>query len=260
MTSVLVTGGTGQLGRRVVRALAADGHTVWILTRSPAAPPVPGAELLVADLSTGAGLRHGVAGTTAIVHCATDPAEVPDGRRGRNRAAAGGRLRHRPTARRPRLHRRHRPSPDGLLPVQAGRRGGDRAVRAPVDRPAHHPVPRLRAAAARPHDRAAGRTRAARVAGPADRRRRGRRATGRRRRRGPGGQAARPGRTGRVPHGRPRPGPHVRGTASTAGPRTPLAGAFAAALRAGANLVPGNRSGGRTWREFVAGRPQPAER
>jgi uncharacterized protein YbjT (DUF2867 family) len=34
----------------------------------------------------------------------------------------------------------------------------------------------------------------------------------------------------------------------------PLPGALSAALRAGADLVPGNRSGGRTWREFLGGR------
>jgi uncharacterized protein YbjT (DUF2867 family) len=73
MTSVLVTGGTGQLGRRVVRALVTDGHPVRILSRRPGAPPVPGADVVVADLSTGAGLARAVAGTAAVVHCATDP-------------------------------------------------------------------------------------------------------------------------------------------------------------------------------------------
>ena len=73
MDSVLVTGGTGLLGRRVVRALAADGHPVRILSRSPASPPVPGAEVTVADLSTGVGLPEAVAGAGAVVHCATDP-------------------------------------------------------------------------------------------------------------------------------------------------------------------------------------------
>jgi uncharacterized protein YbjT (DUF2867 family) len=34
----------------------------------------------------------------------------------------------------------------------------------------------------------------------------------------------------------------------------PLPGASSAALRAGANLVPGNRSGGCTWRQFLDGR------
>ncbi len=44
-----------------------------ILSRSPAAPPVRGAQVCPADLSTGAGLAEAVAGATAIVHCATDP-------------------------------------------------------------------------------------------------------------------------------------------------------------------------------------------
>jgi uncharacterized protein YbjT (DUF2867 family) len=73
MNSVLVTGGTGQLGRRVIRALASDGHPVRILSHSAATPPVPGADVFVADLSTAAGLAEAVAGTAAIVHCATDP-------------------------------------------------------------------------------------------------------------------------------------------------------------------------------------------
>jgi NAD(P)-dependent dehydrogenase (short-subunit alcohol dehydrogenase family) len=53
MTSVLVTGGTGLLGRRVTRALAADGHTVRILSRTAPGLPVPSAETVVGDLGTG---------------------------------------------------------------------------------------------------------------------------------------------------------------------------------------------------------------
>ena len=73
MTSLLVTGGTGLLGRRVTRALAADGHTVRILSRTAPGLPVPGAETVVGDLGTGAGLLRAVTGTSTIVHCATDP-------------------------------------------------------------------------------------------------------------------------------------------------------------------------------------------
>lgn len=72
MTTVLVTGGTGLLGRRVTRALAADGHTVRVLSRSPAEPQASGAEVYTADLTSGAGLPEAVAGSNAIVHCATD--------------------------------------------------------------------------------------------------------------------------------------------------------------------------------------------
>lgn len=77
MSTVLVTGGTGVLGRRVVHALTADGHTVRILSRTAADPPVPGVVVSVADLRTGAGLPEAAAGTSAIVHCAT---EGTDGR------------------------------------------------------------------------------------------------------------------------------------------------------------------------------------
>jgi uncharacterized protein YbjT (DUF2867 family) len=73
MDTVLVTGGTGQLGHRVVRALLADGHPVRMLSRTPAAAPAPGAEVFAADLSTGAGLAEAVDGTSVIVHCATQP-------------------------------------------------------------------------------------------------------------------------------------------------------------------------------------------
>jgi uncharacterized protein YbjT (DUF2867 family) len=73
MDTVLVTGGTGQLGHRVVRALLADGHPVRMLSRTSAAAPVLGADVFAADLSTGDGLAEAVAGTSAIVHCATQP-------------------------------------------------------------------------------------------------------------------------------------------------------------------------------------------
>lgn len=73
MDTVLVTGGTGQLGHRVVRALLADGHPVRMLSRTPAASPDPAADVFAADLSTGAGLAEAVAGTSVIVHCATQP-------------------------------------------------------------------------------------------------------------------------------------------------------------------------------------------
>ncbi|HYH34053.1 MAG TPA: NAD(P)H-binding protein [Nocardioides sp.] len=73
MTTVLVTGGTGLLGRRVCRTLSADGHSVRVLSRTASGPPIPGAETAIGDLSTGAGLLRAVEGTTAIVHCASDP-------------------------------------------------------------------------------------------------------------------------------------------------------------------------------------------
>ncbi|SET27944.1 SDR family oxidoreductase [Geodermatophilus poikilotrophus] len=260
MTSVLVTGGTGQLGRQVVRALAADGHTVRILSRRPAAPPVPGAELLVADLSTGAGLRQAVAGTTAIVHCATDPRRsgtVDVG--GTARLLEAARDAGRPLVVHVSIVGIDRVPTDyyrsKLAAEEAIGRSGlpwtvlrttqfhgfvlqllDRMTRLPVV-----PVPRGWRVQPIDVDEVAGRLADAVVAGPA----------------------------GRLPDlGGPEVFPVVDLVRNRMGeaPRRrpvlelPLPGAVAAALRAGANLVPGNRSGGRTWREFVAGRPQPVER
>jgi uncharacterized protein YbjT (DUF2867 family) len=62
---VLVTGGTGTLGRALVPGLAAAGHEAVVMSRRP------GAGRVVADLLTGEGLASAVAGTDAIVHLAT---------------------------------------------------------------------------------------------------------------------------------------------------------------------------------------------
>ncbi|MDX2973703.1 SDR family oxidoreductase [Kribbella solani] len=78
MTSILVTGGTGTLGRPTVSQLQAAGHHLRILSRNPAAPttetPRAGStapDHVVADLSTGAGVAAAVEGVEVIVHLAT---------------------------------------------------------------------------------------------------------------------------------------------------------------------------------------------
>lgn len=65
---VLVTGGTGTLGRHVVQELQRSGTPVTVLTRraDPASP-----EQLTGDLATGDGLEAAVQGVAAVVHCAT---------------------------------------------------------------------------------------------------------------------------------------------------------------------------------------------
>lgn len=63
--TILVTGGTGRLGRPTVAALRARGHDVRILSRRP------GADHAVADLATGDGVRDALAGVEVVVHLAT---------------------------------------------------------------------------------------------------------------------------------------------------------------------------------------------
>jgi uncharacterized protein YbjT (DUF2867 family) len=70
--NVLVTGGTGELGRLVVEQLVAGGEEVRVLSRRTA-PGAPGVRTVVGDLRTGAGVQEAVEGVDAVVHCASDP-------------------------------------------------------------------------------------------------------------------------------------------------------------------------------------------
>jgi uncharacterized protein YbjT (DUF2867 family) len=66
---VLVTGGTGALGRQVVKRLVDSGHKARILSRKPG----EGDEWIQGDIATGAGLELAVKDIDAIVHAASDP-------------------------------------------------------------------------------------------------------------------------------------------------------------------------------------------
>ena len=65
--NVLVTGGTGRLGRHVVTLLRNQGHRARIFTRSPKGH----VDAVQGDLSTGEGLLKAVTGMDAIIHAAT---------------------------------------------------------------------------------------------------------------------------------------------------------------------------------------------
>jgi uncharacterized protein YbjT (DUF2867 family) len=66
MTTILVTGGTGTLGRLVAERLRADGHEVRVLSRH--------AQPYAVDLREGgAALDAAVEGVDTVVHCATTP-------------------------------------------------------------------------------------------------------------------------------------------------------------------------------------------
>jgi uncharacterized protein YbjT (DUF2867 family) len=64
---VLVTGGTGVLGRRVVERLGSMGIEARVLSRSGRSGTIRG------DLLTGEGLDPAVRGVDTIIHCASSP-------------------------------------------------------------------------------------------------------------------------------------------------------------------------------------------
>ena len=71
--NVLVTGGAGSLGSKVVAGLNRGGHQVRAMSRNGAAQVPEGSELVVADLVSGHGVRAAVHGVDTIVHCASSP-------------------------------------------------------------------------------------------------------------------------------------------------------------------------------------------
>lgn len=69
MDTVLVTGGTGTLGREVVARLRATGAEVRVLTRDPERKNGH----VTGNLATGEGLDTAVSGADTVIHCATNP-------------------------------------------------------------------------------------------------------------------------------------------------------------------------------------------
>src|SRR5882762_9152898 len=69
LMKVLVTGGTGYLGRAVVRALAARGHDLVIFSRSATGSRLPGIAI-DGDVRDGGALERAAAGCDAISHSA----------------------------------------------------------------------------------------------------------------------------------------------------------------------------------------------
>ena len=79
---VFVTGFSGYVGSHVASALAAHGHTLWVLAHNDddrAAATCAGYEVAASDLGDAAGLRAAVAAADAVVHCAAsdDPKFLP---------------------------------------------------------------------------------------------------------------------------------------------------------------------------------------
>lgn len=96
--NVLVTGGTGTLGREVVRAVDAAGHRAVTMSRKPAPDAGAAPRWATADIVTGQGLAAAVADMDVIVHAASDPRGDPaadeDGTRRLAAAARAARVHH----------------------------------------------------------------------------------------------------------------------------------------------------------------------
>ena len=87
MTSpILVTGGTGTLGRLVVRRLRTAGCDVRVLSRRHESGD--GIQYVRGDLATGEGIEAAVEGVETIVHCAGSPRGDEDKARNLVRAAS----------------------------------------------------------------------------------------------------------------------------------------------------------------------------
>lgn len=73
VVEILVTGASGLLGRKVVKAGVARGHSVRRLSRSTRDGWLKG------NLVSGDGIPEAVTGVNALIHCATDPDDPESG-------------------------------------------------------------------------------------------------------------------------------------------------------------------------------------
>jgi uncharacterized protein YbjT (DUF2867 family) len=90
---ILVTGGTGTLGRLVVPRLRDANHPVRVLSRHPHAQQ-NGIEFVTGDLATGEGIEAAVEGAEIIVHCAGSSKGDEDKAENLVRAASRAGARH----------------------------------------------------------------------------------------------------------------------------------------------------------------------
>lgn len=70
--SILATGGTGLVGRAIVRRLLAAGQSVRVLSRGDEYPPLPGASIWRGDVTCVADVASAMRGCHAVFHCAAE--------------------------------------------------------------------------------------------------------------------------------------------------------------------------------------------
>jgi uncharacterized protein YbjT (DUF2867 family) len=98
MAHILVTGGTGTLGRQLIRQLSYQGFDVGILTTRPNVDLPSGARIFAGDLTRLDTIQHVVREATIIIHCASNPRDAHsvdvEGTRNLLAAADANRLQH----------------------------------------------------------------------------------------------------------------------------------------------------------------------
>jgi len=87
---IVVTGGTGGLGRRVVALLRDKGRSVRVLSRHPAGSQ-EGVEYMLGDLVTNQGVEEAISGAEIVVHCAGVGKITEDTAQARNLVSAAKR-------------------------------------------------------------------------------------------------------------------------------------------------------------------------
>ena len=92
-TRILLTGGTGTLGRHVVPLLRDAGHDLRVLSRK-SHEPGEGIEYVTGDLLTGEGIDAAVDGAETILHLAGGPKGDEEATRNLVRAASRAGTRH----------------------------------------------------------------------------------------------------------------------------------------------------------------------
>jgi uncharacterized protein YbjT (DUF2867 family) len=80
LMKVLVTGGTGHLGRALIPQLQQRGHQLRVLARGPGT--MQGVEWFVGDLASGKGVAEAVSGVDVVIHAATSSRIAQRGRFG----------------------------------------------------------------------------------------------------------------------------------------------------------------------------------
>jgi len=256
-TPILLTGGTGTLGRQMLPLLRAAGQKVRVLSRR-AGEDADGVEYVTGDLATGEGIDAAVTGVETVVHCAGSA--KGDDLKARNlvRAASGAGVQHLVyisvvgADRVPVSSRADR----AMFGYYAAKLGGERAV-------AESGIPWTTLRATQFHDLLL-RTAEQMAKLPVLPLPSGMRAQ-------PVDSAAVAARLVELALGAPAGlvpdlgGPRVYGMDElirdylrAAGKRRPILpmpvpGKAAAAMRAGANLTTTGTTGGRTWEEFLAG-------